>query len=167
LADSLDISGLDRTELRACIAQPWIVTEDMPATFSESQLKMRYAFNRLRRVLVGKISLHLHVDGTIGVEDIPVSIQLNEPTFGDPNEVMTTERMVWEIKQKYSEFSQYSAELLDIAANHVFNPSALQNALRMESTELMKNTLTYTNILGELPVLLMVCQKRNNRFRPW
>jgi len=70
-----------------------------------------------------------------------------------------------EITKKNSEFSQYYAEFQVIAADLDWNPSALQNALRMGLSEEMKDSFTYSDMPEELPAFVMVCQKRDNQIR--
>jgi hypothetical protein len=48
--DSLDFSGLDRTQLSGWIAQLWMVIRHKPASFPDTQSKMRYTFNCLMGV---------------------------------------------------------------------------------------------------------------------
>jgi len=45
-------------------------------------------------------------NGTIGLEDLPASIQLLEAAFAYPDQVATTERTIREIKQKNRELSE-------------------------------------------------------------
>jgi len=163
--DSPDFSGSDRTQLRGWIAQLRMVIRHKPASFPDEQSKMRYAFNRLRGVALGQILPHVQEDGTIGLENLPAFIQLLEAAFGDPDRVATAERKMREIKQKNREFSQYYAEFQVIAADLDWNPSALQNALRMGLSEEMKDSFTYSDMPEELPAFVTVCQKRDNQIR--
>src|SRR5882757_755298 len=163
--DSPDFSGSDRTQLRGWIAQLRMVIRHKPASFPNEQSKMRYAFNRLRGVALGQILPHVREDGTIGLEDLPAFIQLLEAAFGDPDRVATAERRMREIKQKNREFSQYYAEFQVIAADLDWNASALRNALRIGSSEEMKDFFTYSDMPEELPAFVTVCQKRDIQIR--
>ena len=163
--DSPDLSRSDRTQLRGWIPQLRMVIRHKPASFPDEQSKMWYAFNRLRGIALGQILPHVREDGTIGLEDLPAFIQLLEAAFGDPDRVATAERKMGEIKQKNREFSQYYAEFQVIAADLDWNPSALQNALRMGLSEEMKDSFTYSDMPEELPAFVTVCQKRDNQIR--
>jgi len=163
--DSPDFSGSDRAQLRGWIAQLRMVIRHKPASFPDEQSKMRYAFNRLRRVALAQILPHVREDGTIGLEDLPAFIQLLEAAFGDPDRVATTEGKMKDIKQKNREFSQYYAEFQVIAADLYSNPSALRKALRMGLSEEMKDSFTYSDMPEELPAFMTVCQKRDNQIR--
>jgi len=68
-----------------------------------------------------------------------------------------------EIKQKNREFSQHYAEFQVIAADLDWNPSALRNALRIGSSEEMKDSFTYSDMPEKLPAFVTVCQKRDNQ----
>ena len=72
--DSLDVSGLDWTQLRGWIAQLWMVIQHKPASFPNKQSKMRYAFKHLTGVTLGQILPHVREDGTIGLEKLPALI---------------------------------------------------------------------------------------------
>jgi hypothetical protein len=106
---------------------------------------------------------HVWEDGTIGLEDLPASIQLLEAAFGDSDRVATAERKMLEITQKHPEFSWYHAEFQVIAADLDWNPSALRNALRMGLSEEIKDSFTYSDMPEELPAFVTVCQKRDNQ----
>jgi len=103
---------------------------------------MRYPFNRLTGIALGQIWLHVRVDRTIGLGDLPAYIELQEAAFGVPDRVATTEQKMWQIKQKNCEFSQYYAECQVIAADLDWNPSGLWNALQMGLSEEMKDSFT-------------------------
>jgi len=163
--NSLDFSGRDRTQLRGWIAQLRMVIRHKPASYPDEQLKMRYAFNRLRGVALGQILPHLREDGTIGLDDLPALVQLLEAAFGDPVRIATAERKIREIKHKNREFSQYYAEFQVIAAVLDWNPSALRNAVRIGLSEEMKDSFTYSDMPEELPAFVTVCQKRDNQIR--
>ena len=45
------------------------------------------------------------------------------------------------------------------------NPLALRNALRMGSSNEMKDSFTYSHMPDELPAFVTVCQKRDNQIR--
>jgi len=126
---------------------------------------MRYAFNRLRGIVLGQILPHVREDRTIELEDPPAFIQLLEAAFGDPDRVATAERKMREIKQKKREFSQYYADFQVIAADLDWNRSALRNALRMGLSEEMKDSFTYSDMPEELPAFVTVCQKPDNQIR--
>jgi len=130
-SDSPDFARLDRALLRGCIAQLRMVIRHKPSSFPDEQSKMRYASNRLRGVTLGQILPHVREDSEIRLEDLPASIQLLEAAFRDPDQVATAEPKTREIKQKHRELSQYYAEFPVIAADLVWNPSALRNALQM------------------------------------
>jgi len=140
--DSPDFSESDRTQLSGWIAQLQMVIRHKPASFSDEQSKMWYAFNRLRGVALGQILPHVQNDRMIGLDDLPAFIQLLEAAFGDPDRVATAERKMREIQQNNREFSQYYAEFQVIAADLDRNPSALHNALRMGLSEQMKDSFT-------------------------
>jgi len=70
-----------------------------------------------------------------------------------------------EIKQKKHVFSQHYAEFQVIAADLDWNPSALQNALRMGLSEEMKDSFTYSDMLEELPGCVTVCQEWDDEIR--
>jgi len=70
-----------------------------------------------------------------------------------------------EIKLKNREFSQYYAEFQVIAADLDWNPSALQNALRIGLSEEMNDSFGYSDMPEELPAFVTVCQKRDNQIR--
>jgi len=163
--DSPNFSGSDQTQLRSWITQLWIVIRHKPASFPDKQSKMRYALNRLRGIASGQILPYVREDGTIGLEDLPAFIQLLEAAFGDPDRVVTVKRKMREIRQKNREFSQYYAEFLVIAADLDWNPSALQNALRMGLSEKMKDSFKSSDMPDELPTFVMVCQKPDNQIR--
>jgi hypothetical protein len=126
---------------------------------------MRYAFNRLRGIAFGQILPHVREDGTIGLEDLPAFIQLLEAAFGDPDQIATAERKMREIKQKNRVFSQYYAEFQVITADLDWNPSALQNALRIGLSEEKKDSFTYSDMPEELPAFVTVCQNRDNQIQ--
>jgi len=163
--NSPDFSGSDQTQLRGWIAQLRMVIRHKPASFPDEQSKMRYAFNCLRGIALGQILPHVWEDGTIGLEDLPALIQLLEAAFGDPDRVATADRRMREIKQMNCEFSQYYAEFQVIASNLDWNPSALQNTLRVGLSEEMKDSFTYSDIPEELPAFVTVCQNRDNQIR--
>ena len=108
---------------------------------------------------------HVREDGDIGLEDLTAFIQLLEAASVDPDRVATTEQKMREIEQKNCELSQYYAELEVIAADLDWNPSGLQNALRMGLSEEMKDSFTYRNMPEELPAFVTVCQKRDIQIR--
>jgi len=138
-----------------------MVIRHKPASFPIKQSNMQYAFNCLRGVALGQSLPHVQEGGTIGLEDLPVFIQLLEAAFGDRDRVAAAERTMRKIKQKNREFSQYYAEFQVIAAGSDWNPSALQNALRMGMSEEMKDSFTYSAMPEELPAFVTVCQKRD------
>jgi len=53
----------------------------------------------------------------------------------------------------------------DIAVDLDWNPSALQNALRIGPSEEMKVSSKYSDMPEELPAFVMVGQKRDNQIR--
>jgi hypothetical protein len=108
---------------------------------------------------------HVQADGTIRLEYLPAWIHLLEAAFGDPDRVATAEQKLQEIKQKNREFSQYYAEFQVITADLDWNPSALQNELRIGLSEEMKDSFTYSHMPEELPAFVTVCQKRNIQIR--
>jgi hypothetical protein len=142
-----------------------MVMQHTPASFPDKQSKMRYAFNRPRGIALGQILPHVREDGTIGLEDLPAFIQLLEAAYGDADRVATTEQKMREVTQMKRDFSQYYAEFQVIAADLDWNPSALQNALRMGLSEEMKDSFTYSDMPEELPAFVTVCQKRDDQIR--
>jgi len=163
--DSVDLSGSDRTQLRAWIAQLQMVIRHKPGSFPDTQSKMRYAFNRLRGVALSQILPHVRENGEIGLEDLPAFIHLLEATLGVPNRVAAAKRKMLEIKRKNCELSQYYAEFQVIAADLDWNPSALRNTLRMGLSEEMKDSFTYSHMPEELPAFVTVCQKWDPQIR--
>jgi len=142
-----------------------MVIRHKPASFPDEQSTMRYAFNHLMGVALGLILPHVREDGTTGLEDLPTFIQLPEAAFGDRDRVATTEQTMREITQKNREFSQYYPQFQVFAADLVWNPSALRNALRMGLSEEMKDSSTYSDMPDELPAFVTVCQNRDNQIR--
>jgi len=67
--DSLDCADSDRTQFRCWIAQLRMVIRHKPATASDAQSMIRYAFNCLSRVSLGQIMWHIRESGEIGLED--------------------------------------------------------------------------------------------------
>jgi len=82
---------------------------------------------------------------------------------GGPNSHRRTEDEA--DKTKNHEFSQYYAEFQVIAADLDWNPSGLRNALRIGLSEEMKESFTYSDMPGELPTFVTVCQKRDIQIR--
>jgi len=70
-----------------------------------------------------------------------------------------------ESKQKNHHFSQYYAEFQVIAANLDWNPSALRNALWTGLPKEIKDSFTYRDMPEQLPLFVMVGQKRDNEIR--
>jgi len=70
-----------------------------------------------------------------------------------------------EIKEKNCEISQYYAEFQVIATDLDWNPSALQNALRMGLSEEMKDSFTYSDMPEELLAFVRVCQNGDIQIR--
>jgi hypothetical protein len=163
--DSPDISGSDRTLFRGWIAQLRMVIRHKLTSFPDEQSKMRYAFNRLRGLGLGQILAHVREDGMIGLEDLPVCIQLLEADFGDSDWIATVKRKMREIKQQNREFSLYYAEFQVIAADLDFNPAALWNTLRIGLSEEMKDSFPSCDMPEELPALVTVFQKPENQIR--
>jgi hypothetical protein len=163
--DSPDISGSDQTQLRGCNTQLGMVIRQKPVSCPDKQSKMQYAFNRLRGVALGQILPQVREDGTIGQEDLPAFIQLLEEAFGDPDQAVTAEWKMREIKQQNLVFPQYYAEFQVVAANLDWRPLALWNALRMGLSEEMKDSFTYRDMPDELPAVVTVCQKRDNQIQ--
>jgi hypothetical protein len=95
--DSLDFSRSDQTQLRGWIAQLRIVIRHKPASFPDEQSKMRYAFNRLRAIVLGQILPHIQEVRTIGLGDLPAFIQRLEAAVGDHDRVATAELKMREI----------------------------------------------------------------------
>jgi len=108
---------------------------------------------------------HVWEDGTIGLEDLPASIELLEATFGDPNRVATAEQKMREIKQKNCEFPPYYAESQVEAADLNWKPTALRNALSMGLSEQMKDSFTYSDMPEEHPAFMTVSQNQDNQIR--
>jgi len=163
--DSLHISGQDRTQLRGWIAQLWMVIRHTPSRFPDKQAKMRYAFNRLSGLVLKQILPDVRDNGEIRMEDLTAFIQLLEAAFGDPDRVATAERNMREIEQKNGEFSQYYAEFQVIAADLVWNPSALRNALRSGWSEEMKDYFIHIDMPDELPAFVTLCLGQDNQIR--
>jgi len=90
-------------------------------------------------------------------------IQLFEAAVGDPDLVATAERKMLEIEHKNRKFSQYVAGFRVIAADLDWNPSVLENVLRIGLTEEMVDSSTYSDIPQELPAFVTVCPKRDNQ----
>jgi hypothetical protein len=126
---------------------------------------MRYAFNRLRGLAIGQILPHIREDGMIELEDLPSFINPLEAAFGDPDRVATAEWKMWEIKPKNREFSQYYAEFQVITADLDWNAPALGNALRMELSEEMQDSFTYSYMPEELPAFVTVYLRWDNQIR--
>jgi hypothetical protein len=61
--------------------------------------------------------------------------------------------------------TEYYVEFQVIAADLDWNPSALRNALTMGLSEEMKDSFTYSDLPEELPIFVMVCQKRDDQIR--
>jgi hypothetical protein len=55
-----------------------------PSSFPYEKSKMRYAFNRLSRLVLRQILPHVWENGEIDLGDLPAFIQLLEAAFGDP-----------------------------------------------------------------------------------
>jgi len=68
-----------------------------------------------------------------------------------------------EIELTNPKFPPYYSEFPVFAVDLDWNPMALWNALRMGLSKELKNSFTYSDIPEELPVFLMVCQKRDNQ----
>jgi hypothetical protein len=66
-----------------------------------------------------------------------------------------------EIKQIYRMFSQYYAKFQDIAADVVWNHSALGNDLGMVMTKELKDSFIYSDMCEEHRVFVTVCQTRD------
>ena len=139
-----------------------MVIPHKPASFADNQLKMPYAFNRLRGVALDQILPHVCEDRMIGLQDRPAFVPLSEEAFGYHNQVINAERKMREIEEYNRAFSQYYAEFRVITANLDCNRFALQNALRMGLSEEMRNSFTYSDMPKEFPAVVMVCQKRDN-----
>jgi hypothetical protein len=101
----------------------------------------------------------------IGLKVLSGFIHLMEAAFGDIDRVATVERKMREIKPKNCEFSHYYAEFQVVRADLDGNPSALRNAVRMELSDVMKNSFTYSAMPEDLPTFVTVCQERNNQIR--
>jgi hypothetical protein len=163
--DSPNVSGSDGTLLRGWIAQIRMVTQYKPASCLDQQSKMRYVFNRQRRITLGQILSQVREDNTIGLEDLSPCIQLLQPAFGDLDRVAAAEQKMREIIQRNRKFFQYYAEFQIIATNLDGNPWALRNALRMVLSEEMKDSFTYGDMPEDVPVFVTVCQKRDIQIR--
>ena len=87
--NSPDFSRLDRTQFSGWIAQLGMVIGHTLASIPDKQSKMQYVFTRLRGVTLGQILPNVQEDGSIGLEDLPVLIQLLEAAFGDRDQVAT------------------------------------------------------------------------------
>jgi hypothetical protein len=72
---------------------------------------------------------------------------------------------MWEIKPKNREFSQYYAEFQVITADLDWNAPALGNALRMELSEEMQDSFTYSYMPEELPAFVTVYLRWDNQIR--
>jgi len=121
IPDFPDYSASDRTLVRGWITQPRLVIRHKTASFPDQLSKMRYQFNRLRRIAFDQILPHIRDDGMIGLRDLLSIIQLLEAAFRHPYKVATTEWKMPEIKHKRHVFPQYYVEFQVIAANHDWN----------------------------------------------
>jgi len=131
----------------------------------DEQCKLWDAFNRLRGVALGKILPDVLEDGDIGLEDLPVFIQLRDTACGDADGVATVERKMWEIQQTNCKSSDNYAEFEVIAADFDWNTSALRNAVRMGLSKEIKDSFTYSDMPEDLTAFVTVCQKRDNLTR--
>jgi hypothetical protein len=66
-----------------------------PNSFPEEQSKMRYAFNRLSRLIFGKILPHVQESGATDLGDCPAFIELLGTACVDPDRVSTME---WKLR---------------------------------------------------------------------
>jgi hypothetical protein len=126
---------------------------------------MWYALNPLRGIASCQILPHVREDGTIGLGDLPAFLQLLEAAVGNSNRVATAKHKMGEVQPKNREFSVDYTEFKVIAADLDWNPSDLQNVIRMRLSKEMKDLFTYRDMPEELPVFAVVCQKGDNRIR--
>jgi hypothetical protein len=97
----------------------------------------------------------------IELEDLPVFIQFLEVAFGDHDQVATAERKMQEMIQKTRQFSQYSGKFPVIATDLDWNPSALRDALRMQLSKTITDSLRNSDVTDGLPAFVTVCEKWN------
>jgi hypothetical protein len=62
-----------------------MVMRHKPASFPDEQSRIWSTFHHLRGMGLDQILPHVRKDETIGLEDLPASIQLLEAAFGDHN----------------------------------------------------------------------------------
>jgi hypothetical protein len=117
-----------------------------PGSFPDKQKTIWHTFNLPKGVALVQIKPHIQNNGTIGLEHLPMVLQLLEAAFENPDRVATAEQKIRDTEQMRLELSQNYAESQLFATHLQWITVVLNDILRIRLPQEIKDIFQYNDI---------------------